>query len=368
MGFSYDISTLLENARDALATSTDTEALEALHALKPQLDEVGHVEAVDLLERASTFGRLACVEALYDMFGEFAYSSWALALALRCAQEDVARLLLAKGVDLLGPVTQPTRIRVLVPHEGTFTRFDLTRTSPTLFLNPMDPTVSTEVFEPFGRPEHLAGHAYAAPTDLARTCGLVARLASEGLFDPLVFDDLFRAAMVKAWHALRHAGSRDQKTAAVCLDLGRHLLGLHRERGMGDKNVELLLGNLIVPKVDPDIVAFVCEEEPGVFLERLAALSWLRDDAELVRAMVGRLAPASQELNGVLLRVLARNGYVRELRMLEGWSDTLTPANLAAAIDEAASAGHAEASAWLLAHGELPSGASAQASLDDLFL
>lgn len=363
-----DISYCIDEVRTALAEG-DVEAAALVQALAPRVGEISPVCAVDLLERACTFGRLASVRALFDVVGEFAYCSWALALALRCAHEDVARELLARGVDLLGPVVQPTRVRMLIPHEGTFTRFDLTRQSPTLFLNPMDPTVSTEVFETFGRPEHIAGSPYAAPCDLAATCDLVAKLAEEGAFDAVVFDDLFRAAMVKAWHALRHEGSHDEQTAETCLALGARLLQLHHERGMGDGSIELILGNLIVPKASPRVIAFVCEQAPRVFLGRLAALSWLQDDPQLVRDMVPHLSPADEELNGTLLTLLAKNGFVDELAQLESWERTLTPANLERALDAASAAGHAEAAAWCLAHlHDAQAEDPGLGSLDDLFL
>ena len=173
-----------------------------------------------------------------------------------------------------------------MPHEGTFTRFDLTRESPTLFLNNMDHTVSTEVCEPVTGVEQLAGRPYARKTSVSDACACVYRIARDGLFDATVFDDLFRAAVVRAWHALRHPTSRDPQTAEACFDLGRRMLALHRTRGMGDANVELVLGNLVVPRADRAVVGFVCKNAPDVFLGRMMALDWLRADVDLLRAMV----------------------------------------------------------------------------------
>lgn len=336
----------VQQVREALASGVPARCLEAVRAL--DAFSLSPVEAVDLLERACAFGRLEAVRALYEVVGEFAYASWALALALRCAHEDVARELLARGVDLLGPVQQPTHVRALLPHEGTFTRFDLTRQSPTLFLNPLDPTVSTEVFEAFGRPEQVAGGPYSAPVELSRTCDLVGRLAEEGAFDQVVFADLFRAALVKAWHALRHEGARDEAAAETCLALGARLLALHQTRGMGGPEVPLVLGDLIVPKVSPRIVRFVCESAPCVFLDRLMGLSWLRGSTDLVRSMVPYLSAGSEEQNGTLLRVLAEAGCMEELRILADWPRTLTEANLGAALAAASETGHAQVAAWLL--------------------
>ena len=57
-------------------------------------------EAVDLLERSCAYGPLASAQAVWEHFrGDFAYTGWALALALRCNNENVARWLLGLGVD-----------------------------------------------------------------------------------------------------------------------------------------------------------------------------------------------------------------------------------------------------------------------------
>jgi len=375
-----DVAGMVRSAREALTMGSEDLALEQICALAPVWKDVSPTEAVDLLERAATFGNAPIMQALYESFGEFVYESWALALALRCANEATARFLLDRGVDLLDNVRPPTMFRALLPNEATFTRFALTRQSPTLFLNPMDPTVSTEVFEPFrGRAnEHLAGSAYERKTDLRATCDLVVRLAAEGCFDAVVFDDLFRAAMVRAWHALRHEGEHDEKTAETCLAFGARMLEMYHMHGQGDQYLRRILGSLIVPKVHPRIVEFVCDEAPDVFLERLSALKWLQDDVELVAQMVPHLEPASEELNGRLLLVLAEAGRMAELGQLADWSDTLTATNVDTAMLAASEAGHAQAAAWLLAHrprGGKPATADADKSglagfddLDDLLL
>ncbi len=341
--------------REAISTREPSLVRHGLDVLAKAGDErstskVTPLEAVDLLERACTYGPRASAQAVWEYFqGNFVYTGWALALALRCANEDVARWLLGLGVDLLGAVRQPKALRALLPHEGSFTRFDLVRESPTLFLNNMDHTVSTEVFDNFSGTEQIIGKPYAVPTSLRASCELVGTLASEGLFDAVVFDDLFRACVVKAWHALRHARDRDPKTAQTCLALAKHLLKLHRERDLGDGNVRLIMGNLIVPKADPDIMAFVCLEMPDVFLGRLRALSWLQEDTELIRRMVPALSPATEQDNAALLLVLARSGLMEELKAIASWPDTFTTANLPAAVEAASVAGHAEVATWLLA-------------------
>ncbi|MST59944.1 VWA-like domain-containing protein [Parafannyhessea umbonata] len=347
-----DVQTLLEAARAAICAQPPRgrEALAAVRALAPFAEAVSATEAVDLLERASAFGQVDVVDAVWDAFdGDFAYTGWALALALRCACEDAARDLLSRGVDLLGDFRKPRKLRALMPHEGTFTRFDLTRESPTLFLNNMDHTVSTEVFEPFTGVEQLAGKPYARKTSVSDACACVYRIARDGLFDATVFDDLFRAAVVRAWHALRHPTSRDPQTAEACFDLGRRMLALHRTRGMGDANVELVLGNLVVPRADRAVVGFVCKNAPDVFLGRMMALDWLRADVDLLRAMVPLLGPGTPAQNAELLRIMAAAGHMQELQTVAAWPHALDPASADAAIQAASAAGHAEAATWLLA-------------------
>lgn len=347
-----DVQALLEAARAAICAQPPRgrEALAAVSALAPFAEAVSATEAVDLLERASAFGQVNVLDAVWDAFdGDFAYTGWALALALRCANEDAARDLLSRGVDLLGDFRKPRKLRALMPHEGTFTRFDLTRESPTLFLNNMDHTVSTEVFEPFGGVEQLAGKPYALKTSMANACACVFRLAQDGLFDATAFDDLFRAAVVRAWHALRHPTSRDPQTAEACFGLGRRMLALHRERGMGDANVELVLGNLVVPRADRSVIGFVCKNAPDVFLGRMMALDWLRADVDLLRAMVPLLSPGTPTQNAELLRIMAAAGHMPELQTVAAWPHALDPASADAAIQAASAAGHAEAAAWLLA-------------------
>ena len=347
-----DVQALLEAARAAICAQPPRvrEALAAVRALASFAEAVSATEAVDLLERASAFGQVDVVDAVWDAFdGDFAYTGWALALALRCACEDAACDLLSRGVDLLGDFRKPRKLRALMPHEGTFTRFDLTRESPTLFLNNMDHTVSTEVFEPFTGVEQLAGKPYARKTSVSDACACVYRIARDGLFDATVFDDLFRAAVVRAWHALRHPTSRDPQTAEACFDLGRRMLALHRTRGMGDANVELVLGNLVVPRADRAVVGFVCKNAPDVFLGRMMALDWLRADVDLLRAMVPQLGPGTPAQNAELLRIMAAAGHMQELQTLAAWPHALDPASADAAIKAASAAGHAEAATWLLA-------------------
>lgn len=368
------------------------------------------IEAVDLLERAAARGRRDAVDALYDAFGgrypdghPFAYESFALALALRYAREDIARDLLGRGVDLLAKPRLPRGMRAMLPPDDTFTRFGLTRHNPTLFLNPMDPTVSTEVFRDPHTHEQLAGAPYLPPRNLAASCDLVRRLAGEGLFEATVYDDLFRAALTAAWHALRH-GDKDEATAATCLDLCDDLLALHRAHGcelgghspagnspiaggsfgdgnpattggsFGDARIFTLMEKMIVPRGDRRIALWVCERSPRVFLHALARLDWLRADTPLVRDAARAVVHAFSTDTGThgapsdtsigtssgtssssvpasdiacLLTTLAAAGELSPLKAVADFPQ-VDSAALNAALEAASTAGHADVSAWLL--------------------
>ena len=76
---------LVQTAQEALVSGKAVpEALDALQANAALLDAVS---CVDLLERAACLGNLAILQRLWSMLAPFAYSSWALALALRCDRD-----------------------------------------------------------------------------------------------------------------------------------------------------------------------------------------------------------------------------------------------------------------------------------------
>lgn len=346
------LAALLRELLDSHQSEADIQFV--LSLLSPISDQLPYTQAVDLLERSCVLARLETLQAVWNCFkGNFAYTGWALALALRCSKEDSARWLLHQGVDLLGPPCHPPKIRALLPPEGTFTRFDLVRTSPTLFLNNLDPTVSTEIFENFGDHDQLAGSAYSIPVDIRHSCSLIAQLARESLFDTLVFNDIFRAALVKVWQLLRNQKHPDVTAASACLNLARELMELHTKHGMGDKNIELILANLIVPKADPKILSFVCDVCPQAFLGRALSLSWLKDDIELICSMVPHLALAnhasvSATQASKLLQLLASAGRMSEVQLLATWPQASERTTLMRAMLAAAQAGHGELSLWLL--------------------
>lgn len=374
------------------------------------------LEAVDLLERAAAWGRRRVVDALYDAKGAlyqdehpFVYESFALALALRYAHEDVARDLLDRGVDLLAKPHQPQGMRAMLPPDDTFTRFGLTRQSATLFLNPMDPTVSTEVFRDPHTHEELAGTGYFPARDLAASCELVRRLAAEGLFDATVYDDLFRAALAASWHALRH-GNKDENTAATCLALCDNLLEIHRAHTadprkqvidarmlqddfaqdgsgrFGDGRLYELMEKMIVPRGDPHITLWVCERSPRVFLRALSRLDWLREETSLVtdaaecivdvydgdtgspsagtKAQADIAAAPTADV-ACLLTTLAEAGA---LSLVKAVSDLpqVDSAALETALEAASAAGHADVAAWLLERMTTPGDPTD--NLDDLLL
>ena len=361
----------------------------ALKDLETVADQLTATQCVDLLERAAAFGDLAVLQRIWKLLAPFAYPSWALALALRCAHEDCARWLLQQGVDLLGEVDASVRKHIeMLPHEEVFTRFALTHSSPTLFLNPMDPTLATEIFVAFNGKEQLLGALYVQPFDLRRTCDCVYRIACDGLFDNDVFDDIFRACLVRAWHSGRHKNERDDRTADICFDLAQKLLHIRAEKPsvaaekpsvLGDIAAEKsdrteksdrsarithIMSSMIVPRADERVMQFVCEHAPQIFLQQLHELAWLRDDVALIQRMLKFLSPSSNvDENNALLQLLACHGCVAAMHQLEPWMNTTmadasspTPHTTPAfdeqafvdAIQQASEAGYAEAATWLL--------------------
>lgn len=339
---------LLQAVQKALVSGEAVhEVLDMLQANAALLDAVS---CVDLLERAACLGNLVVLQRVWSMLAPFAYSSWALALALRCGHESCARWLLMQGVDLLGdPRPQVRRDIAMSVHDGVYTRFDLVRSSPTLFLNLMDQTISTEIFEDFSGTEELLGAAYVFPTNLQTTCDVVYSLASDGLFETTVFDDVFRACVVRAWHSIRHASERDDATADTCFALATKLLELHHNRHMGSSVIEQVMGSLVVPRADLRVVRFVCQHMPSVFLGRLAALTWLQADIELVTEMVLYVRPSTCIAhNEVLLCVLAKHGKIAQLKQVGTWPHAFDEKSFDDAILAASQAGYAEAATWLL--------------------
>ena len=232
----------------------------------------------------------------------------------------------------------------------------------------MDPTVTSEVFNGFKGTEQLAGGPFRVTFDLGAACACVGRMARDGIFEETVYDDLFRAVTIRAWHALRHASSRDEATARTCFELGAKLFAWHRELGLGDERIERIMGDLVVPRADSGVIAFVCENAPEVFLDHLVTTSWLREEPMLVRSMVPRLSPGNEPGNAALVELLAVNGYMRELRQVGEWPGMLTPGSARRAMDVASRAGHAEVAAWLLGRVAALAGDRSSRSTLDLML
>ncbi len=362
------VEMLVTAAREALDAHDATASVEAIRSLAPVSADIDPVDSVDLLERACCYGMLPAVEAAYECIGPFVFDAWALALAMRCAHEDVARWMVARGVDLLGDVRTTLATRRWLPHEGRFTRFDYTRSAPTLLKNPMDPTVTFEVFRDFKGTEQLTGGPFQATFDLEAACACVARMARDDVFEETVYVDLFRSVTIRAWHALRHASSRDEDIAETCFALGAQLYAWHRELGLGDERIDRIMGDLVVPRADVGVFAFVCESAPDVFLDRLVATTWMAEEPELVRSMVAHLAPGSPEGNAALVELLARNGYMAELRRVGEWPGMLDLDTVNRAMEVASAAGHAEVAAWLLSRRSQLAGSASAASTLDLLL
>lgn len=333
--------------REALLKEEGVE--DALGCISHWAEEIDPVTSVDLLERAAAAGNLDAVKALYEIFPFFVYQTFALVLAMRCGHEDVARWLIdEKDVDLLANINKPTNVRMMLPPNTTFTRSGLTRLSTYLFLNPQDPTMSTYVFEPFSGYETLDGPDYEYPFDIEVTCDIVRRMSKDNLFDATVFDDLFRAIMMRGWRCLRHADSRDEATAEICFSLGWDMIQMHRELGYGDERMADLLGSFIVPRGPVEMIEFICEHAPYIFYEKLTELSWLQAEHETVSQMVDILVPGTDEQNELLLTIVAANNYLDKIKVMQAWDCDLTKSAYDAAIIAASDEGHPEVATYLL--------------------
>lgn len=339
---------LAAELRMALVSGTDEEALSAIKELAPLRGQATAKELTDFLERACVWASRDIVDAIFSYLGPIPYRGWALALALRCGREDIAYDLKARRTNLLEDPEIPEDLpeRPLLIHD--LTRGDMTGSSPKLFEDPEGRSVTSEIFRTFGPAEELVGADYSRGTDVRRSCELVAKLANDQSFIPIVFDDLFRAALACASRAYAYPTSYVPGTAESCLDLVDALLELWRQHLGGTDRIPELLGRMIVPNQDERLIVFICEKAPEVFYEKLCSQSWLRKNVGLVRRMVAHLVPGTEYQNGVLLTVLAKGACFDQLEDLLGWQNTYTAANLDRAIDAASEAEHAEIAAWLL--------------------
>lgn len=348
---------------------------------------------VDRLERACIAGDLVRVQSLILHEAPFVYSSFALAAAMHAGHVEVSRYLLDAGVRLLAAPDASAAPTELLPPPDTFTRFALTEKSVGLLRHPQEPTVSDVIFSPFKPTDPLVGgpfeEAFAsspeAPAtasgcmafDLQKACRCVEVLASENRFDATTFDDLARAALVRAWKALRHEGSYDLYTFDLCTALVSKLLTLHAA-GAGDSRLDRMLSYMVVPRAAYPMLEFVATKASTAFAQAAAsnvtsktnadALPWLLQDhallGQLVRKMPSGGAPKD---NHQILCALAQTGELDAARTALTWTFAAPHASLTSAMELAAAAGHAQLAAELYqASFALPS-TSADKS-EDLFL
>lgn len=364
-----ELGRLLAIARDATAGGHVVQATGAVIALSDQATRLSTAQRIDLLERACVYGPRMLVDFVWEELGPFAYRGWALALALRCAREDVARDLLARGVTLMEDTPLGETYRTIAAHESSLSRFDLTRSSKGLFMDAFQRTVCSEVFAPFSGNEQLVGGSFATSTNLAATCDVVGRLASEGLFCALEFDDLLRCAIVRAAELRERPDPSQPEARDACLGLAAHMLVLHDSRGMGDDYLGLVLGNFLgTPRCDQSTLAWLCERAPQAFYEALDSFSWISHDGALVRSLVSHLRPGTHEQNAHLATLLAECGYLDELKVVAAWPNALTPEGVDQAMDAASHAGHAKVASWLLGYRRslVPQGSRSKSEQEDL--
>lgn len=349
MGSGSELARHLAIARDAIASGRVVQAVSELIEVAGLRDELTPTQLVDLLERSCVYGPRLLVDFVWDQLGPFVYRGWALALALRCAREDVARDLMERGVRLLEDPPLPAQYRSIAAHESALSRFDLTEGSPNLFLDSSTRTVCSEPFEPFSGNEQLVGGSFATTASVAATCDAVGRLAGEGLFDDLAFADLLRAVVVRASELALSPDPAQPEAHDACIGLAARLLDLHTGRGMGGSSVALVVATMLRDRTGLPILALLCDNDPTVFYEALESYDWLSSDPALVRRVVPHLRPGTPAQNAHLAEVLARGGCLEELHTVASWPQALSPEGLERAIEAASAAGHAEVASWLLA-------------------
>ena len=342
-----DQEDIVNRLRSALQAQTDTSAL--LDELEQVKEDINPTTSVDLLERSCAAGDFACVRRLYSIFDYFVYQSWALMLAIRCDHERIARWLIEnQDVDLLAPIYRPPCRRFLLPHDGAFTRNGLTRSSSYLFLHPQDPTISTYLFTDFTAIHVLEGNNYSYEVSLDKICSCIKRMAADGLFDELVFDDIFRACMVKAWRYLRHPDSRDEKKAQVCLDLALDMMKMKAEAHGDMRRMKQILASLIVPNTDKAILYFIADNASDVCMTQIANLDWLQNDIQTLSELVGHLSPGKPEENQLLFTLMAKHNFLDQVKIMEGWPKAIDSTCYALAIDAASEHQLPEMAAYLL--------------------
>lgn len=343
------------------------------------------IQKIDRLERACIAGDLPQVQALFERDIPFVYSSFALAAAMHAGHVEVARYLLDAGVHLLAAPDASAAPDELLPPADTFTRFALTEKSVGLLRHPQEPTASDVIFSPFKPTDPLVGGPFeegsasagagdlgaevccgvgSAGFDLQRACACVEELAAEGRFDATTFDDVTRAALVRAWKALRHKDSYDMQAFDTCTALVTKLLALHAA-GSGDKRLDRMLSYMVVPRAAWPMLQFVAQAAPGPCAQAAAAnvapalddtlghrenqaLPWLLQDHGLLGRLVECMpCGGAPEDNHTLLCALARTGELAAVRKAMNWDFADVHASLLAAMEQAAQAGYAQISAEL---------------------
>ena len=303
--------------------------------------------AIDACERCCALADAATLSHAIHALRP-AYLGWGYALALRHANRDTARLLMSRGCDLLED--PPDLGAGDGPGVGALARLDLTRSSANLLLDLHAGSVADNVFGPRDGAEALAGPPIEDTATVDEAASLTLDLMRQGAFDSVVVDDLFRTALAAADACLRGKRAGGDGAHEALLAFARDVVALHDEVGFGSRYLALLAGSLFRPHARRELLTFVAEAMPAVFLERVEHLSWLRRDPALVAAIASGLdeaGVASQDLS-TLLRVLAAAGDAGELSRIASWEGALTLEALVAGVDAATAEHHAEAALALL--------------------
>lgn len=341
-----NVAGLLVVTRGAIISGDSMRAMVALSMLSGQRDRLSSREVIDLLERSCVYGTGALVSCAWDALAPIPYAGWALALALRTAREDVARVLLARGADLL---QAPPNLPAGEEGARSLSRLDLTRGSAGILRDAFARSVSSEAFEPFVGNEQLCGGSFSTSTDVAATCDLVARLAADGLFDPLAYADLLRAVLARANAVTLDSAASRPGEAEACLSLARRMGDLWRGGGAGGEGrVAQALGLFLRAGVCDAVLVVVCELAPSLVADQLRDGTWLSRNPRVVATMVPHLAGIPSSQAPALVRYLCQNGMLAQMRQVAEWPSFLSPSLARMGLSVASAAGHAELAAWLL--------------------
>ncbi len=329
-----------------------------LDALDPVAGKVNPIEAVRLLKYGAIKGDAEVVERLYAIFGKFEMPSIALCYAIAFGNDDNARTLMEHGVTLGMPMV-PALLK-----GDTFSKqanrqkryIDDVLCEDGLDI-PGRMGVGRHVDTP-PNPDYIYQCALSSKSD-----GLVSAYAEEGMLCPKDLKGLMLACLAESSDSIYMCGKPKPKLArllAKCGGLNEEYVTLHVQRGPQNHHADICdIEDLLYPGCSTVVAKAVCSIAP----ERISSMwdqRYLKQDPEVVRALVPHLDPKGFKNTGALLNLLAQSGYDSEIKIVCKWDGAITEKMMQKAIESASSAGKASTAALLMdLKGNMFEGASA---------